>query len=78
MDEQLIIGVEICLDDVDLFLQLFGDLDNLVFSRPASDRVFMYTIDTGCRDIQTLDIHLATCEHCRHLIKDAGNVFTIY
>ena len=30
MDEQLIIGVEICLDDVDLFLQLFGDLDNLL------------------------------------------------
>ena len=61
MDEQLIIGIEISLDNVDLLLQLLGDLDNLVFRRPARDRVFMYAVDAGCRlDAETFRLSIFT------------------
>ena len=76
-DKQLIVCEVVGLDDINLLLNLTGNLLNLVRVAPSGNRVLVDTLNALGRHVQTLDIHLATGKHCGNLVQDTRNVLRV-
>ena len=70
----LIIREVVCLQHIYLLGDLLGYFLNGVFIRPCGNGVLMYALDGRSRNIQTLDIDLATGKHCGYLVQQTGEV----
>ena len=60
-------------------IYLFGDLlrhllDSILIL-PGCNGIFMYPLDRGCRNVQTLDIDLPAGKYSRYLIQQTCKVF---
>ena len=60
-------------------IYFFGDLlrhllDSILI-RPGCNGIFMYPLDRGCRNVQTLDIDLPAGKYSRYLIQQTCKVF---
>ena len=74
MDKDLIIRIIIALHHVDFLLYCLIDLFYLLRITPYRNRILMDILDTTCRYIQALNIHLSTSEHSSYLIQNTRNI----
>ena len=55
------------LQHIYLFGDLFCHLLDSILVRPSCNGIFMYPLDGGCRNVQTLDIDLSAGKYRRYL-----------